>query len=222
MFTAAQIAKELDGEVVGDGATPSDRRRRRHHGQGGRPDLRRKRNLLPQSRRKRRRGHSHRRPARAGPQSAHPRRQRARRFCPCIAPVFSGGAAAPGVHPSAVVAGSARVDPSAHVGPHCVIGENVTVGAGAVLRGGNHVGGRQRDWRPNATVPQRGALCANADWAAGAHPRRVGHRVGRVRVCIGRRRSPQSAASRPGHHPGRRGDRGQGDDRPRRAGRDRS
>src|SRR5512137_440646 len=30
---------------------------------------------------------------------------------------------APGIHPSAVVAGSAQIDPAAHVGPLCVVGE---------------------------------------------------------------------------------------------------
>lgn len=39
----------------------------------------------------------------------------------------------PGVHPTAVVAGSARVDPTAFVGPYCVIGEQVTVGPECVL-----------------------------------------------------------------------------------------
>src|SRR6266545_5966397 len=36
---------------------------------------------------------------------------------------------APGIHPSAVVAPSAQVDPAAHIGPHCVIGEQVRIGA---------------------------------------------------------------------------------------------
>jgi len=44
-----------------------------------------------------------------------------------------------GIHPSAVIAPSARVDPTAHVGPHCVVGEDVTIGARCVLFGGNHV-----------------------------------------------------------------------------------
>ena len=35
---------------------------------------------------------------------------------------------APGIHPSAVVAASARVDPTSEVGPLAVIGENVTIG----------------------------------------------------------------------------------------------
>ena len=46
----------------------------------------------------------------------------------------------PGVHPSAVVAASARIDPTAHVGPHCVIGERVHVGPRSALFGGNHIG----------------------------------------------------------------------------------
>ena len=47
---------------------------------------------------------------------------------------------APGVHATAVVAPTARIDASAHVGPHCVIGERVHVGAGSVLESGIHVG----------------------------------------------------------------------------------
>jgi UDP-3-O-[3-hydroxymyristoyl] glucosamine N-acyltransferase len=50
-------------------------------------------------------------------------------------PVF-----APGIHPTAVVAPSAIVAPSAHLGPCCVVGERVRIGARSVLQGGNHVG----------------------------------------------------------------------------------
>ncbi|HEY3755657.1 MAG TPA: UDP-3-O-(3-hydroxymyristoyl)glucosamine N-acyltransferase [Opitutaceae bacterium] len=46
----------------------------------------------------------------------------------------------PGVHPSAIIAASARVDPSAHIGPNVVIAENARVGAGTALLGGNHLG----------------------------------------------------------------------------------
>jgi UDP-3-O-[3-hydroxymyristoyl] glucosamine N-acyltransferase len=45
-----------------------------------------------------------------------------------------------GVHPSAVIAASAQIDPTAHVGPFCHIGENAQLGARAVLQGGNHIG----------------------------------------------------------------------------------
>lgn len=45
-----------------------------------------------------------------------------------------------GVDQSAVIAPSAKVDETAHIGPHCVVGENVKIGAGVILQGGNHVG----------------------------------------------------------------------------------
>ncbi len=39
----------------------------------------------------------------------------------------------PGIHPSAVVASTAKIDPTAHVGPLVVIGERASIGARAVL-----------------------------------------------------------------------------------------
>ncbi len=39
----------------------------------------------------------------------------------------------PGIHPSAVVAGSAQINVSASIGPGCVLGERVSIGAGVVL-----------------------------------------------------------------------------------------
>jgi UDP-3-O-[3-hydroxymyristoyl] glucosamine N-acyltransferase len=47
---------------------------------------------------------------------------------------------APGLHPTAVVDPSAQIDPAAHVGPYCVIGEKTRIGPGVVLQGGNHIG----------------------------------------------------------------------------------
>jgi UDP-3-O-[3-hydroxymyristoyl] glucosamine N-acyltransferase len=47
---------------------------------------------------------------------------------------------AAGIHPSAIVANSAVIDASAHIGPHCVVGERVRVGARSALLGGNHIG----------------------------------------------------------------------------------
>src|SRR5882757_3268073 len=41
--------------------------------------------------------------------------------------------APPGVHPSAIVAASARIDPTAHVGALCVVGERVLVGPRTVV-----------------------------------------------------------------------------------------
>ncbi len=47
---------------------------------------------------------------------------------------------APGIHPSGVVAASAQIDSTAHIGPHCVIGDQARIGARCVLHGGDHVG----------------------------------------------------------------------------------
>ncbi len=47
---------------------------------------------------------------------------------------------AAGVHASAIIAPSAKVDPSAQIGPFCVVGERATIGPRCVLEGGNHVG----------------------------------------------------------------------------------
>ena len=47
-----------------------------------------------------------------------------------------------GVHASAVVAATARIDASAHVGPLCVISDGAVVAAGAVLEARCHVGSR--------------------------------------------------------------------------------
>jgi UDP-3-O-[3-hydroxymyristoyl] glucosamine N-acyltransferase len=67
-------------------------------------------------------------------------------------PVFAAG-----IHPMAVVAASATVDPTAHIGPHCVVGEQVRIGARTVLQGGNHVGsgsqlGEDANIFPNVTI----------------------------------------------------------------------
>jgi UDP-3-O-[3-hydroxymyristoyl] glucosamine N-acyltransferase len=45
-----------------------------------------------------------------------------------------------GIDPSSRIDGSAEVDATAHIGPCCVIGEGVRIGARSVLMGGNHVG----------------------------------------------------------------------------------
>jgi len=70
---------------------------------------------------------------------------------------FPEPAFAPGIHPTAVIAASATIDATAHIGPHCVIGERVLVGAGVVLQGGDHLGadsrlGEATQLFPNVTV----------------------------------------------------------------------
>ena len=46
----------------------------------------------------------------------------------------------PGIHPSATIAASAEIDPTAHIGPNCVIGARVKIGARSALLGGNQIG----------------------------------------------------------------------------------
>lgn len=77
-------------------------------------------------------------------------------------PVF-----APGIHPTAVIAASARVDPAAHIGAHCVIGEAAVVGAGTVLHPRVVLG-------PEAEV---GSQCVLFPGVTVYHRCLVGHRV---------------------------------------------
>ena len=46
----------------------------------------------------------------------------------------------PGIHKSACIASSARIDPTAQVGPGCVVEEGVEIGARSWLKGGSHIG----------------------------------------------------------------------------------
>lgn len=59
-----------------------------------------------------------------------------------------------GVHPTALVAESAKVDPSVHVGPYCVIGENAQIGPRCVLRGHVWIGANCRIGEDAHIFPQ--------------------------------------------------------------------
>ena len=48
---------------------------------------------------------------------------------------FPEPAFAPGIHPTAIVSPSARVDPTAHIGPYCIVGERVAIGPRSALQG---------------------------------------------------------------------------------------
>lgn len=68
-----------------------------------------------------------------------------------------------GIHHTAVVAATAKIDPTAHIGPHCVISERVSIGARTVLQAGNFVGddsklGEDVILFPNVTVYSRGDI----------------------------------------------------------------
>ena len=140
MFTAAQLAKELDGEVVGDGSVVLT---------GFAPAVTAKAGDLTFAENETFFAKAEQSAAAAilvdGPYTSSGkvllRVPNARVAFARVLPLFFPEKKFPaGVHPSAVVAPSAKVDPAAHVGPFCHIGGEVEIGARAVLQGGNHIG----------------------------------------------------------------------------------
>ena len=90
---------------------------------------------------------------------AHPRVA----FARAMAAFFPEPAYAPGIHPSAAVAASARIDPTAHLGPHCTVGESAQVGAHCVLQAGVVVGdhsvlGEGTNLFPNVVIYPRSQI----------------------------------------------------------------
>lgn len=162
-ITAAEIAKHLGGEVIGDAKTPLTGFAPAEHAQAGNLTFAENAEYL----------------ARAEQSAAAAvivsgdvtasskvliRVPNARvAFAKVLSLFFSEKKFAPGLHASAVVASSAEVNPLAHVGPHCVIGERAKIGAHAVLQGGNHVGddcilGDETNLFPNVTVYPRSQI----------------------------------------------------------------
>jgi len=81
-------------------------------------------------------------------------------FAKALAAFFPEPKFSAGIHPSAVVAASAQIDPTAHIGPHCVVGERVKLGANVVLQSGNAIGadsvlGDETNLFPNVTIYPR-------------------------------------------------------------------
>src|SRR5579862_3598708 len=140
IFTAAQIAKELDGEVVGDGATPLSGFAPANSAKAG--DLTFAENETFFAKAEQSAAAAILVDAAYGPAGKVLIRVASARvaFARVLPLFFPERTLAPGIHPSAIVATSARVDAGAHIGPCCVVGENVVVGPQAALRGGNHVG----------------------------------------------------------------------------------
>ena len=139
-LTAAQLARELGAELVGDGTiqltgfAPADRAQAGHLTFAENEDYLAKAEQGGAS------------AILAGMNAASSRKTLLRVANPRVAfakvlPLFfpepQPGA---GIHPSAVVAKSAQIDPTAHIGPHCVVGERVRLGARTALLGGNHIG----------------------------------------------------------------------------------
>ena len=157
-FTAAEIAKHIDGEVVGDeglvlkGFAPADRAQSsdltfaENENYFARADLSAAAAIIIDG----------------AFSSTHSktliRVANARVAFAKVLPLFFPEPVFPaGIHPTAVVPASAQVDPAAHIGPYCVLGERARVGARCVLQGGDFVGagcrlGEEVNLFPNVTV----------------------------------------------------------------------
>jgi UDP-3-O-[3-hydroxymyristoyl] glucosamine N-acyltransferase len=84
-------------------------------------------------------------------------------FARALSVFFPEPAFAPGIHPSAVIAASAQIDPTAHIGPHCTVGERAQLGAHCVLQAGTFVGedavlGEGTNLFPNVTIYARSQI----------------------------------------------------------------
>lgn len=84
-------------------------------------------------------------------------------FAKALALFFPEKAVKPGIHPTAVIAATAKVDPNACVGPYCMIGERVSIGARTLLQCGNFVGddsklGEDVNLFPNVTIYSRSEI----------------------------------------------------------------
>ncbi len=81
-----------------------------------------------------------------------------------VLPLFFPEPAFPaGVHPTAIVAASAQIAPSAHIGPQCIVGEKARIGARVVLEGLDYVGDNSQlgdDTRifPNVSIYARSEI----------------------------------------------------------------
>src|SRR5208282_2429255 len=156
-FTTAEIAKHLDGEVVGDatatlkGFAPAD------HAKPGDLTFAENEDYFASAEQ-----------SAATAVIADERFKSTRKilirvpnariaFAKAMALFFPERTYAAGIHPTAVIAASAQIDPTAHIGPHCAVGGRVKIGARSVLQGGNFVGDDSRldedvNLFPNVTV----------------------------------------------------------------------
>jgi UDP-3-O-[3-hydroxymyristoyl] glucosamine N-acyltransferase len=158
-FTAAEIAKKVQGEVAGDAATvltgfaPADR------AQNG--DLTFAENADYFARAEQCAASAIIVDGNFSSRKVLIRVPNARiAFAKVLALFFPEPVLPAGIHPTSIIPPSAKIDPTAHLGPHSVIGENVRIGARSVLQGGNHVGancklGEEVNLFPNVTLYPR-------------------------------------------------------------------
>jgi UDP-3-O-[3-hydroxymyristoyl] glucosamine N-acyltransferase len=171
-FTAAEIAKHLQGEVVGDGAAVLKGFAPAEHAKAG--DL-----TFAENEAYFVRAEQSAATAIIADKSFTSAKKILIRvpnariaFARALALFFPERTCAAGVHPTAVVAPSAKVDATAHIGPHCVVGERARIGARSVLQAGDVVGDDCKladdvNLFPNVTVYPRSEIGARVRIHAG-------------------------------------------------------
>jgi UDP-3-O-[3-hydroxymyristoyl] glucosamine N-acyltransferase len=139
-FTTAEIAKHLDGEVVGDAAATLKGFAPADHAKPGDLTFAENEDFFARAEQ-----------SAATAIIADKRFASAKKilirvpnariaFAKAMALFFPERTYAAGIHPTAVIAASAKVNATAHIGPHCVVGERVKIGARAVLQADDVVG----------------------------------------------------------------------------------
>ena len=160
MFTAADLAQQLDGEVVGDDSVKIT---------GFAPAATAKRGDLTFAESEKFFAQAEQSAASAilvagdfqSAQKVLIRVKNARiAFAKVLPLFFPEQNFEPGIHPTAVIDRSAQVDASAHIGPNCVVGARVKIGARTILTGGNHISadsvlGEDARIFPNVTMYRR-------------------------------------------------------------------
>jgi UDP-3-O-[3-hydroxymyristoyl] glucosamine N-acyltransferase len=139
-FTVAEIARHLEGEILGDAHTPLKSFAHADRAQPG--DLTFAENDKFFAR-------AEQSPASAiifsGSGTSNSGKALIRvpnariAFARALTLFFPETAIPPGIHPSVVIAKSARIDPGVYLGPNCVVGERSWIGSGAVLHAGDVV-----------------------------------------------------------------------------------
>ena len=156
-FTVAEIARHLQGEVVGDasleitGFSPADRSR------PGDLTFAENDSYLQRAESSAAAAVIIERAVRPSPKVLIRVPNARVAFARVLPLFFPEKAFAPGIHATAVVADSARIDATAHIGPGCVVGERAQIGPRCVLEALDFVGDDSRlgeDVRlfPNVTL----------------------------------------------------------------------
>jgi UDP-3-O-[3-hydroxymyristoyl] glucosamine N-acyltransferase len=139
-FTAADIAKQLQGEVVGDGAAPITGFAPADAAKTGDLTFAESEAYLAKAEQSAASAILVPRDAKSSSKTLIRVANARVAFAKALTLFFPEPKFAPGIHPSAIVAPSAQVDPSAHIGPFCVVAGGAKIGPRCVLQGGNHIG----------------------------------------------------------------------------------